>query len=205
MSDENNKTENSELRVAVIVASVRGGRHAPVVRDWFLGHAAPAYALDVIDLIDVDLPLSQPGFGEEPPAGVKAVLEEVGSRLERADAYVVITPEYNHSYPAALKNLIDWHYTQWRAKPVALVSYGAWSGGIRAAEHLRNVFAEMHAVTIRDAISIPMVPYGAFGEDGRLARDPELLDDAAKKLLDQLDWWARSLAEAREKRPYTVG
>ena len=64
-----------------------------------------------------------------------------------------MTPEYNHSFPAALKNVIDWHGPQWHVKPVGFVSYGGISGGLRAVEQLRLVFAELHAVGIRDTVS----------------------------------------------------
>lgn len=120
--------------------------------------------------------------------------------LSAADAFVVLTPEYNHSFPAGLKNLIDWHYTEWRAKPVALVSYGGLAGGLRAAEHLRQVFAELHAVTVRDTVSF----HGAgasFDADGK-PRDSAGPAAAADVMLDQLAWWARALREAKEKRPY---
>ena len=188
------------IRVAVIIASVRDGRYAPLVADWFLAHTHPVFDVDVIDLLDVDLPLNLPAHGAAPSERAQAALADVSPRLEQADAFIVITPEYNHSYPASLKNLIDWHFTQWQAKPVALVSYGALSGGIRAIEHLRNVFAELHAVTLRDTVSVPTV-YAAFDENGRLV-EPEALDTAAKSMLVQLDWWAHALRDARTARPF---
>ena len=68
---------------------------------------------------------------------------------------MVVTPEYNHSYPASLKAAIDWHFTQWTAKPVAFVSYGGAAGGRHAVLHLENVLTELHAVTIRDGLAFP--------------------------------------------------
>ena len=67
----------------------------------------------------------------------------------------MVTPEYNHSYPASLKAAIDWHFTQWTAKPVAFVSYGGAAGGRHAVLHLENVLTELHAVTIRDGLPSP--------------------------------------------------
>jgi NAD(P)H-dependent FMN reductase len=191
----------ASIRVAVIVGSVREGRFGPVVADWLAG-VAKAYGgfeVDVVDLAEPDLPLAMPAFGAAPSATVVAEVAKVAPRLEAADAFVVVTPEYNHSYPASLKNAIDWHRPEWRAKPVAFVSYGGVSGGLRAVEHLRAVFAELHAVTIRETVSF----HGAqarFGDDG-LPHD-DAAGVAAKALLDQLGWWARSLAEARAARPY---
>ncbi|MGX1883825.1 NADPH-dependent FMN reductase [Streptomyces sp. NPDC055287] len=188
------------LRVGVIVASNREGRFAPVITDWFVSRAAAHDDLDidVIDLALVDLPTA---LSFKPSDDVKAVLAQVTPRLAAADAFVVLTPEYNHSFPAALKNLIDWHGSEWHAKPVGFVSYGGMSGGLRAVEQLRQVFAEMHATTIRETVSF----HGAwshFDDDGR-HKDPSAPNTAAKALLTQLTWWAHALRDAKSVRPYT--
>src|SRR5690606_34993089 len=119
-----------------------------------------------------------------------------------ADAFVIVTPEYNHSYPASLKTLIDWHFTEWQAKPVAFVSYGGLAGGLRAVEHLRGVLAELHAVTVRDTVSFHQA-WERFGPDSRPV-DAAESTTAAKTMLDQLVWWARALREARTARPYVA-
>ncbi|MGA5305426.1 NADPH-dependent FMN reductase [Nucisporomicrobium flavum] len=132
------------------------------------------------------------------PADPATVTEALGL----ADAFVVVTPEYNHSYPAPLKAIIDGHFSEWRAKPVAFVSYGGLSGGLRAVEHLRPVFAELHAVTVRDTVSF----HGArqcFGGDG-LPVDPGSTA-AAGRMLDGLAWWGHTLRDARVLRPYPMG
>ncbi|MFG2404169.1 NADPH-dependent FMN reductase [Streptomyces brevispora] len=190
---------DAPLKVAVILASNREGRFAPVVADWFLartdGH--PAVVTDLIDVAGLDLPTVH---SYRPAPEAQAGLAAVASRLAAADAFVVITPEYNHSYPAPLKNLIDWHHVEWQAKPVAFVSYGGVSGGLRAVEHLRQVFAELHAVSIRDTVSFHNA--GAqFDDEGR-HRDPAGPDAAAKTLIDLLVWWGRALRDAKKVRPY---
>jgi NAD(P)H-dependent FMN reductase len=190
------QTDTAPLKVTLVIGSNRHGRFGPVVADWLLDRLRDREDLvpDVVDVAEADLPMSM-----APTPGATAALASVTPKLASADAFVVLTPEYNHSYPAALKNLIDWHYTEWQAKPVALVSYGGVSGGLRAVEHLRQVFAELHAVTVRDTVSFHNAG-GAF-EDGR-PKDPTGPDAAAKAMLDQLVWWARGLREARERRPY---
>jgi NAD(P)H-dependent FMN reductase len=120
--------------------------------------------------------------------------------VERADAFVIVTPEYNHSFPAALKNFIDWHHPQWQAKPVGFVSYGGLGGGLRAVEQLRLVFAELHAVTVRDSVSLHG-PWSGLGQDGE-PRDATVCAGAAKGMLGQLSWWGRALRTARAERPY---
>jgi NAD(P)H-dependent FMN reductase len=187
----------SPLRVAVVTGSNRHGRFGPVVAEWLLGRIGERDDLVpvVVDVAEVPLPTDL-----SPSPEASAVLAEVTPKLAGADAFVVLTPEYNHSFPAGLKNLIDWHYTEWRAKPVALVSYGGVSGGLRAVEHLRQVFAELHAVTMRDTVSFHGAG-AAFDEEGR-PHDTAGPAAAAKVMLDQLAWWARALSEAKQRHPY---
>ncbi|GAA3394578.1 NAD(P)H-dependent oxidoreductase [Streptomyces roseoviridis] len=189
------------LRLAVIIGSSRVGRTGPAVARWFVEEAESCamYDVDVLDLADVELPLSltrEPG-----DTGSAELLASVAERLGSADAFVVITPEYNHSFTAPMKNLIDWHRAEWQAKPVAFVSYGGLSGGLRAVEQLRLVFAELHAATIRDTVSFHGV-WQHIGEDGVL-RAPDAAVPA-KVMLEKLQWWASALKDARTSRPYAA-
>lgn len=192
------------LQLAVVVGSIREGRFGPVVANWFAGQAADRddLTVDLIDLADVMLPVTLPAFGGRPTAEAVNALATVTPRLDQADAFVIVTPEYNHSFPASLKNLIDWHNTQWHAKPVGFVSYGGLSGGLRAVEHLRQVFAELHTVTIRDTVSFPKA-WERFDAQGRPI-DPDGCNAAAKTMLDQLTWWAHALRDAKKTRPYAA-
>ncbi|MGN5636333.1 NADPH-dependent FMN reductase [Streptomyces sp. AC154] len=190
---------DAPLKVAVILASNREGRFAPVVSRWFLSHTSghPDIETDLVDIAALDLPTA---LSYRPGPEDQALLADVSAQLADADAFVVVTPEYNHSYPAPLKNLIDWHRAEWQAKPVAFVSYGGVSGGLRAVEHLRQVFAELHSVSIRDTVSFHNA--GALFDDEGRHKDPAGADAAAKSLLDQLVWWGRALREAKKVRPY---
>lgn len=176
---------SSTFVLAVIVGSVREGRFGPVVADWFVGQAKQRDDLnvDVIDLADTPIPSTN-----------------FRSRIDAADAFVVVTPEYNHGYPGPLKTAIDSVSREWRAKPIGFVSYGGLSGGLRAVEQLRVVFAELHTVTIRETVSF----HGArqrFDEQG-VPREPDAVNAAATALLDQLGWWARTLKHARVTTAY---
>lgn len=179
------------LRLAVITGSTREGRFGPVVARWFAAQAVRRHdmVLDVIDLAEVDLPSALP---RKPSAAVRAYIE----RIARADAFVVVTPEYNHGYPASLKQAIDVPHAEWKAKPVGFVSYGGLAGGLRAVEQLRQVFAELHVVSMRDTVSFHNF-FALFDEDGQ-PREPEGCTLAAETLLDQLAWWGRALRTARD-------
>jgi NAD(P)H-dependent FMN reductase len=189
--------DNNRLLLAIIIGSTREGRFAPTVANWFAGLAElrEDMTVDVIDLADARLP---DVLTDKPAPEVAAITP----RLANADVFVVVTPEYNHSFPAPLKNAIDWHFKEWRAKPVGFVSYGGISGGLRAVEQLRQVFAELHAVTVRDTVSF----HGAwtqFDSEGRL-KDPERYEKGTQSMLDQLAWWGQALREARSQRPYVT-
>ncbi|WP_189854560.1 NADPH-dependent FMN reductase [Streptomyces poonensis] len=190
-------------KLVIIVGSVRDGRFGPVVASWVAEQvrAHGGFDVDIVDLAEIDIPLSLPaaspkyaGDDYPRPAGMAALT----SALAGADAFIVVTPEYNHSYPASLKAAIDWHFTQWTAKPVAFVSYGGAAGGRHAVLHLENVLTELHAVTIRDGLAFSN--YFHAWQDGR-PLDPDA-PGYAKTLLDQLAWWAGALRSAREAAPY---
>jgi NAD(P)H-dependent FMN reductase len=178
------------LDVVVILGSTREGRFGPVVARWFMGraHARDDMQVSLLDLVDVELPSAYPADRTD---AVDAFVRRIG----RADAFVVITPEYNHGYPAALKQAIDLPYHEWRGKPVGFVAYGGMAGGLRAVEQLRQVFAELHVATIRDSVSFHMVG-GCFDADGD-PYDPDGCDEAAATMLAQLAWWGNALRTAR--------
>jgi NAD(P)H-dependent FMN reductase len=198
MSDMAQQDHNSSPpHIEIIIGSVRQPRIGKVIADWFFGHANSRsdMTFDVVDLAEVELPLE-----ETKPGG--ATNTPISDRLNAADGYVIVTPEYNHSFPAALKNAIDWHYQQWKAKPVAFVSYGAGSGGIRAVEQLRLVFAELYATTTRNGVAL-REPWNDIDDLNRFAPDKRS-EQAITVTLDELHWWATVLKEARTNAPLSL-
>ncbi|WP_067659938.1 NADPH-dependent FMN reductase [Nocardia harenae] len=189
----------STLRLAVVIGSVRDGRFGPTVARWFTEIAAKdgRFTVDVIDLADHELPVGLPAVppvmdpNPERPEGMRGLTEA----LDRAEAFVIVTPDYNRSYPAALKAAIDWHFTQWERKTIGFVGYSGASGGLLAIEHLRQVFTELNAHTVRDYVSFPRY-YLLFDENGAL-REPDEPAATAAELLDQVHWWANALRAAR--------
>ncbi len=181
---------DTPLNIAVIVGSTREGRFGDTIARWFTTQARERVDMrvDVVDLAAVDLPsvLSH----HSSPA-----LQAYAERIDRADAFVVVTPEYNHAYPASLKQAIDLLNAPWKRKPVGFVSYGGLSGGLRAVEQLRLVFAELHATTVRDTVSFHNA-WSLFDPAGELL-DPTGATVATKTMLDELAWWATALRTAR--------
>src|SRR5271169_5224210 len=174
---------DDKIRVALIYGSARKGRFCDKVACWAAEEIERngQFALEVVDPA-VDGPQAGGESGDVPGA------RSLWQRIAEADAFVVVTPEYNHGYPAALKSLIDSVGAEWQAKAVAFVSYGGISGGLRAVEQLRLLFAELHAVTIRDSVSFA----GAWEQfdDAGILRQPERAAKTMATLLARLHWWA---------------
>ena len=181
-----------KVKVALIYGSTRAGRFCDTVVHWAAGQVEGHEKFDmrVIDPATLDSPTDQ--SSDEWKA--------IKHRLEYADAFIVVTPEYNHGYPAPLKSLIDSFKAEWQAKPVAFVSYGGGAGGIRAVEQLRLVFAELHAVAIRDGVSFASA-WEQFNDKGEL-KEPARATRGMATLLTRLHWWATALREARRVAPY---
>lgn len=182
------------IRVGLIYGSAREGRFCDTVANW-VDHEIRecGFETETIDPAELDLPLRS---RRNPNSAVR----NLRRRLRVADAFVVVTPEYNHGYPAPLKALIDSANSEWQAKPVAFVSYGGISGGLRAVEQLRLVFAELHAVAIRDCVSFAN-PWNHFDACGR-PKDDGAARAAMTRMVAHLRWWATHLRHARTRTPY---
>ncbi|MEV5891674.1 NADPH-dependent FMN reductase [Nonomuraea fuscirosea] len=184
---------DGRLRIAVVIGSVRTPRMADSLAAWLERELAAVgwLELDLIDLAAVSLPMHamQPGGAGGSP---------ISGRLADADGFVFLTPEYNHSFPAALKNAIDWHFTEWAYKPVAFVAYGS-SGGIRAVEQLRSVMPELRATTVREAVLIPMA-WEHLDAGGRFVPPPGTAQ-ALHVTMDELRTWASALRSVRLPDP----
>ncbi len=113
------------------------------------------------------------------------------------DAYIFTAAEYNHGPTAALKNALDYAYTEWRNKPVSFVGYGG-VGGARAIEQLRLTAIELQMAPIRTAVHILLPVFLAVLKEGKAIGDFDYLNQNAKEMLDQLIWWTHALKAARQ-------
>lgn len=183
---------STEPHVAVIIGSVRDGRFGARIGAWVQKCLAESSVdADVIDLADLSFP---PSMRQHPD------VVSFAARIGRARAVVVVTPEYNHSYPGPLKAAIDALREQWKVKPVAFVSYGGMAGGLRAVEVLRLVFAELHAVTVRDTVSLHN-PWGP-ADDPNIDYPDSASAQALQQMMRQLLWWADASQRAQQRAPY---
>ncbi|HEX5224655.1 MAG TPA: NAD(P)H-dependent oxidoreductase [Solirubrobacteraceae bacterium] len=182
-------------RVLVIIASTRQERRGEPIARWFTEYARTRsdVSVELADLALLDLPplreSTPPMHADSRDAGAA----DWSRMVAEADAFVVVCGEYNHGYPAPLKNAFDHLFSEWARKPVGFVSYGGAAGGVRAVEQLRQVAVELDMVPVRRQVAIHRV-WAAFGADGQLSDPPR---EDASLLLDDVVWWADTLRGAR--------
>ena len=183
------------LRIGIITGSTRSGRIVEGVARWVLSIASACRdaEFELVDIADYDLP-----FLDEPlPPSLGHYKHEHtkkwAARIASFDAYVFVTPEYNHSMSGALKNAIDFIYAEWNNKAAGFVSYGG-AGGVRAVEQLRLVMAEIKIADVRSHVSLSLFTdfenYTVFKPKGR--HEAEL-----KILIAELVVWGQALKTVR--------
>ncbi len=173
-------------RLNVIIGSTRPGRIGGQIGAWFAGAAREHAAFDVhvVDLAEHALP-----FLDEPAAAIDGLpyqhdhTRRWSELTAAADAFAIVTPEYNQGYPASLKNALDFLYAEWLDKPVAFVSYGMTSGGMRAVQQLKPVVSALGMVPVTAAVVVHLCQ--AVDENGRLRPTP-WMHDAARHTIDEL-------------------
>ncbi|QBD79491.1 NADPH-dependent oxidoreductase [Ktedonosporobacter rubrisoli] len=183
------------ITVGIIIGSTRPGRKSEGVARWVQEIAAKRSdaKFELVDLKDFPLPhLGEslpPELEEDRQAHIKAWAEKISS----LDAYIFITPEYNHGPPGVLKNAIDYLYDEWSNKAAGFVSYGG-VGGARAVEHLRLVMAELQIADVRSQVSLSL--FADFENYSALMPLAHQVD-ALNAMLDQLLGWAGALKTLR--------
>jgi NAD(P)H-dependent FMN reductase len=171
--------------LTVIIASTRPGRVGLPIATWFADRARAhgGFHVTVADLASIDLPL----FNEPDHPRLRRYrhrhTRDWSARIDAADAFVMVTPEYNHGYPAALKNAIDYLHEEWTHKAVGFVSYGGVAAGTRAVQQLKPVVAAVGLLPAVSAVHIPFFPQ--FLEGGEL-RPNAIMAESADAMLDEL-------------------
>ena len=190
------------MKILVIMGSTRQNRFSEKPAKWIFEEAKKRKELDVemIDLRDYPLPFFDepisPAMAKEPYTNKN--VQKLTGKISEADGFIVVSPEYNHGYPAVLKNMFDYVYKEWNKKAIGFVSYGT-VGGARVVEQLRQVAVELQMAPIRYAIHIP--PQQSFDVISGKNQEPnpfDVLKHQADSFLDNLMWWTEALKKARE-------
>ncbi len=189
--------------IKIIAGSTRPGRFNIQPATWIYTLAQaytathPDIHVELLDLEQFNLPL----LDESQPASNGVYEHEHtkawAAKIADADAFIIVTPEYNHSVPGALKNAIDFLSAEWENKPVSFISYGGLAGGSRSVEHLRGIAGELHMFDLRNQIMFPNY-WGDLNEKGEY----QFNDRHAKSgesMIKELAFWGEVMKSAREK------
>ena len=186
------------LRIAIILGSTRPGRRGDQIASWVL-ETANAHGGADFELID----LADYGLGNLDEAGNPTHQNYAHDHTRRwsrliagFDGYVFVVPEYNHALPGAVKNALDYVYREWNDKAAGIVSYGGWAAGVRAAEALRLILAELQVATVRAQPAILLHPTFTTG----VFVPGEGHADVVNLMLDQLIAWSTALRGVRETK-----
>lgn len=193
------------LKLNIVVGSTRPGRVGPVVAQWLDEFAREHGKFDVelVDLADFDLPLLNEPAHPRTQQYTQDATKRWSQSVASADAFVFLTPEYNYFPPAALVNAVQVVAKEWHYKPAAVVSYGGISGGLRAAQVLRQLLANVNVYPLTQPVPVPMFTE-FIGEDGEF-RPNEIIATGVRQMLDEIYAVAGSMtalrpAQAAEKQ-----
>mgnify|MGYP001191717658 CR=1 FL=1 len=178
------------ITIGIIIGSTRPGRVAPQVANWFYKEARQSQIarFELIDIRDFNLPL----LDEDRPAKVsKEHTKKWSATIDRLDGFVFVTAEHNNSFPASLKNAIDYLNSEWSYKPVAYVAYG-FALGHRAVQALRPIAAQFHQYDLRETVHIQL-----DGSDTVPILDKHTTQ--AKEVIQSIAFWSEQMKVARQK------
>ncbi|HJU95260.1 MAG TPA: NAD(P)H-dependent oxidoreductase [Nitrososphaera sp.] len=188
------------LRVAIILGSTRPGRNGEAVAQWVHNIANRQRNNDAefeyIDIKDFNLPLFDEPIPPSQGQYSKDHTKAWSAKIDSFDAYIFVTPEYNHGIPGALKNAIDYLYREWNNKAAGFVSYGS-AGGVRSVEHLRLVMAELQIADVRAQVTLSL--FTDF-ENFTTFKPAPYQEQAVNTLLDQVISWGTVMKALRTKK-----
>ena len=187
------------INTAVIYGSARSSRRGIKAARFIVNKLKErGHAVTLIDTQEYELPLLDRMYKEFDEGSAPEAMTAVAKTLDAADGFVVISAEYNHSVPAALKNLLDHYQSEYLYKPSAIVTYSAGPfGGVRALVNMRAILAELGTPSIPSAFPVSQVQ-NAFDDDGT-AQD-SAYDKRVVKFLDEYEWYANAMSQARTKQ-----
>lgn len=190
------------MKIQVIIGTTRPNRFSEVPANWIIEEFKKFEEVEaeLVDLRDYDLPFFD---AEKSPMMTKGEYKNTevarwAKKVGESDGYIIVTAEYNHGYPAVLKNALDWVYYEWNKKPVGFVSYGS-AGGARVIEQLRQVAIELDMVPIKNSINIPWSVIMSVRQKEAEDNPFEVVAHQKEGFFSNLIWWTKILKDAKEK------
>ena len=185
-------------KLHVIVGSTRPGRVGPSIAKWFheAAKAHGAFDAELVDIADFKLPVLDEPEHPAKKAYTKDHTKAWSAKINEADAYVFVTPEYNYFTSPALVNALDFLVHEWKYKPAGIFSYGGVSGGLRAAQSLKGLMTSLRIMPIPEGVAIPNF-FEHIDKASGAFKSNDLMNASVKTMLDELSKWSTALKSMR--------
>jgi len=188
-------------KLKIISSTVRPGRKGPIIAKW-ITEAAKAHGgfeVEFLDLGEINLPLMNEAVHPIMRQYEHEHTKQWSAKIDEADAFIFVTAEYDYSYPASLKNALEYLVHEWAYKPVGIVSYSAGAfAGVRAVMSLKSDLLSLKAIALHEMVNIPIV-HQYINEENQFVPD-EKLNTASTLMLNQLTRWAKGLKAIKEDK-----
>ena len=185
------------INIGIIIGSTRPGRNGEAVAKWVyeIAKKRTDARFELVDIMSFNLPLLDEPYPPAMQKYTKQHTKDWSSKISSFDAYVFVAPEYNHGVSGALKNALDFLYTEWNNKAAGFVSYGN-TGGARSVEHLRGTMAELQIADVREHVTLSI--FTDF-ENYSIFKPAPFHEKKVNVLLDQVIRWGEAFKQMREK------
>jgi NAD(P)H-dependent FMN reductase len=187
-----------KLNIAVLYGSVRTERQGIKAARFVAKQLeASGHEVTLVDPLEYPLPFLDKMYKEYEEGKAPEMIEKVAQIMKKADAYAVVTGEYNHSIPPVLKNMLDHYQAEYHHKPAGVVSYSAGPfGGVRSAVHIRAILGELGMVSIPTMFPISAVQ-DSFDDEGNAV--DKNYERRVKKFIEELEWYGEALKIKRDQ------
>lgn len=190
-----------KYKVKVISATVRPGRKGPTIAQWITeqANAHGSFEVELLDLAEINLPLMNEPVHPRMKQYEHDHTKAWSAKIEEADAFIFVTAEYNYSYPASLKNALEYLSHEWAYKPAGIVSYSAGSfAGVRAVMSLKTDLLTLRTIALAEVVNIPSM--NEFINDDGVFMPNEIILSSAKLMLNELVWWTKGMKAIKENK-----
>lgn len=190
--------------IKIITSTTREGRKGILVAEWItaLAKQTNRFTIELLDLAQINLPLMDEPAHPRLQQYRHEHTRQWSQTISEADGYIIVLAEYNFGFPAPIKNALDYLYNEWARKPVAFVSYGGVSGGLRSTQMLKQVVTALNMMPVTEQVAIPF--FAKLVNDKGEFVPTEAVTKSADAMLNELEKWTVALKRMREQPDGTI-
>lgn len=188
----------------IISSTIRPGRKGPIIANWITETADEhdSFKVEMLDLGEINLPLMNEPHHPRLGKYVNEYTKKWSAKIDEADAFIFVTAEYNHTYPASLQNALQYLSQEWNYKAAGIVSYGGVSAGTRAYIDLKRDLLTFKMAPLVEAVNIPF--FTQFINDENVLIPNEVMEKSADAMLDELARWSAGMKVIKENTSVAV-